>query len=174
MALKFFYCKHCGNIVAMVHDSGVPLVCCGEKMQEIEVRDPGILHDADTPEDFQALLRYHNEQLVRPVVNVSLARELPFFDGKIAMLLSLVDETHSVRTACQRIQISYSTGWNIIRTLESQLSRGLIERSQGGAGGGQSSLTPEGKRFLKLFIDFENEVRDKTAELFEVYFKDVF
>ena len=147
---------------------------CGTELHEIEVPDRGILYDADTPEDYQALLHYNNEHLVRPVVNVSLARELPFFDTKIAMLLSLVDETHSVRTACQRINISYSTGWNIIRTLESQLSRGLIERSQGGAGGGQSSLTPEGRRFLQLFLDFENEVRDDAAEIYEKYFKDVF
>lgn len=35
MEQKFFICKHCGNIIAMVKDSGVPVVCCGEKMQEI-------------------------------------------------------------------------------------------------------------------------------------------
>lgn len=29
---KFFICEHCGNIVGMVHDAGVPLVCCGKKM----------------------------------------------------------------------------------------------------------------------------------------------
>lgn len=147
---------------------------CGQEMEEIEVRDYGVLHDADTPEDYKALLSYHNKQLVRPVINVSLARELPFFDSKIAMLLSLVDETHSVRTACKRIQISYSTGWNIIKTLESQLSRSLIERSQGGAGGGQSCLTAEGKRFLKIFTDYENAVRDYGTELFDKYFEGVF
>jgi len=30
---KFFICKHCGNIVGIVQDEGVPLVCCGEKME---------------------------------------------------------------------------------------------------------------------------------------------
>lgn len=35
MEQRFFICKHCGNIIAMVRDSGVPVVCCGEKMQEI-------------------------------------------------------------------------------------------------------------------------------------------
>lgn len=30
---KFFRCKHCGNIVGMFHDSGVPIVCCGEPME---------------------------------------------------------------------------------------------------------------------------------------------
>ena len=32
---KFFICKHCGNIITKIHDSGVPVVCCGEEMQEI-------------------------------------------------------------------------------------------------------------------------------------------
>lgn len=32
---KFFRCKHCGNIVEMIHDSGVPVVCCGEEMEEL-------------------------------------------------------------------------------------------------------------------------------------------
>lgn len=33
--VKFFICKHCGNLVGMIHDSGVPLVCCGENMAEL-------------------------------------------------------------------------------------------------------------------------------------------
>ena len=32
---KFFYCKHCGNIIGMIHNSGVPVVCCGENMTEM-------------------------------------------------------------------------------------------------------------------------------------------
>jgi len=35
MELKFYRCTHCGNIVAVVKSSGVPVMCCGEKMQEI-------------------------------------------------------------------------------------------------------------------------------------------
>ena len=31
----FFVCKHCGNIIAMIKNSGVPIQCCGEDMQEI-------------------------------------------------------------------------------------------------------------------------------------------
>lgn len=33
---KFFICEHCGNIVGMIHDSGAPLVCCGQKMKKLE------------------------------------------------------------------------------------------------------------------------------------------
>lgn len=35
MKQKFFECEHCGNIIAMVKESGVPVVCCGTKMKEI-------------------------------------------------------------------------------------------------------------------------------------------
>lgn len=34
--IKFYRCNHCGNIIAMVHSSGVPVVCCGEPMQELK------------------------------------------------------------------------------------------------------------------------------------------
>ncbi|MEG0741102.1 MAG: desulfoferrodoxin family protein [Clostridia bacterium] len=33
--MKFYVCKHCGNVIAYVEDSGVPVMCCGEKMTEI-------------------------------------------------------------------------------------------------------------------------------------------
>jgi superoxide reductase len=32
---KFYICKHCGNIVEFIENTGVPLVCCGEKMNEL-------------------------------------------------------------------------------------------------------------------------------------------
>ena len=32
---KFFVCKHCGNMIGLLHDAGVPLMCCGEKMVEL-------------------------------------------------------------------------------------------------------------------------------------------
>lgn len=36
--MKFLRCNHCGNLVGMIHDSGVPIICCGEPM---EVLKPG-------------------------------------------------------------------------------------------------------------------------------------
>ena len=32
---KFYICPHCGNIVELIHDAGVPLVCCGQKMDRL-------------------------------------------------------------------------------------------------------------------------------------------
>lgn len=33
---KFYICEHCGNIVDVIHDAGVPMMCCGQKMTKIE------------------------------------------------------------------------------------------------------------------------------------------
>jgi len=32
---KFFICKHCGNLVGLIYNKGVPMMCCGEKMAEL-------------------------------------------------------------------------------------------------------------------------------------------
>lgn len=32
---KFFVCKHCGNLVTLLHESGAPLTCCGDTMSEL-------------------------------------------------------------------------------------------------------------------------------------------
>ena len=29
---RFYICEHCGNIVGLIHNGGVPLMCCGKKM----------------------------------------------------------------------------------------------------------------------------------------------
>ena len=33
--MKFYQCPVCGNIIHKVNDSGVPVMCCGKKMEEI-------------------------------------------------------------------------------------------------------------------------------------------
>ena len=35
MEMKFYRCAHCGKIIAVVKESGVPVMCCGQKMEEI-------------------------------------------------------------------------------------------------------------------------------------------
>ncbi len=33
--VKYFKCKHCGQIVSAVKETGVPMICCGEEMKEL-------------------------------------------------------------------------------------------------------------------------------------------
>ena len=34
--IRFFVCEHCGNIIGVIHDAGVPMMCCGQKMTKLE------------------------------------------------------------------------------------------------------------------------------------------
>ncbi len=35
MKQRFYICRHCGNIIAFIKNTGVPVMCCGQKMEEI-------------------------------------------------------------------------------------------------------------------------------------------
>ncbi len=164
-----------GRVLADKGEGGLrgALSRCGTAMTLLETGDPGVLHDADTPDDYRALLEYHNSQLVRPEIELRLTKEKPFFDRRVAMLLSLIAETSSVRMACHRMQLSYSSGWSTINSVEEQLGYPLVERSQGGARGGKSVLTPAGRELLRLYELFERDVKNEVEELFEKYFSGI-
>lgn len=147
---------------------------CGIVEQLVAVPDAGVIRDIDTPEDYDLLLEQHNYQLIRPVVNISLSREKPFFDQKIALLLNLIDETGNVRLACKRMQISYSSGWNILNSIEEELSCRLVERNQGGAKGSRSCLTEKGRLLMETYYRFEDDLRKEAERLYEVHYKGVF
>ena len=35
---KFYVCSHCGNVIGLIHDAGVPMMCCGQKMTKLEAK----------------------------------------------------------------------------------------------------------------------------------------
>ena len=46
---KFYICEHCGNLVGMIHDAGVPLICCGQKMTKLEAGVVEASHEKHIP-----------------------------------------------------------------------------------------------------------------------------
>ena len=46
---KFYICEHCGNIVGMIHNSGVPMMCCGQKMTKLEAGVVEASHEKHIP-----------------------------------------------------------------------------------------------------------------------------
>ena len=49
ISVKFYICKHCGNIVGMIYDSGVVPVCCGEKMTELKANSTEAAQEKHVP-----------------------------------------------------------------------------------------------------------------------------
>lgn len=49
MEQKFLECKKCGNIIAAVKESGVAVMCCGQKMERIEAGVVEASHEKHIP-----------------------------------------------------------------------------------------------------------------------------
>ena len=47
--MRFFRCKHCGKIIAIMNDKLVPTICCGEKMEELEPNTQDGAHEKHIP-----------------------------------------------------------------------------------------------------------------------------
>ena len=46
---KFYICEHCGNLIGMIHDAGVPMMCCGKKMTKLEASVVEASHEKHIP-----------------------------------------------------------------------------------------------------------------------------
>ena len=47
--MKFFRCKRCGKIIALVKDVPVPTICCGEMMEELVPNTQDGAHEKHIP-----------------------------------------------------------------------------------------------------------------------------
>lgn len=144
--------------------------CCVD-LETIEVGDEGVLRDVDAPGDYGRLIERHNEQLLRPSIEISLMREDRLFDKKGALLLHMIEYTGTVKGACEKMQISYSKAWNMLSELEEHLGFALIERKPGGEYGGGSELTPEGRDLLSRYERFTEKLTRYADECFFECFK---
>lgn len=164
------------TILSMPDDKGLKGAIDASKIPQtfLDVSDVGIIHDADTPQDYEELLRLHNETLFRPTLQITLSKEKTFFDAQGLMLLTLINETGSVKQAGSRLHISYSNCWNIIRTMESQLKNPLILRVQGGKNGSHSDLTEYGKMLIRQYTLFSKDVQGYADQIFQNYFGELF
>lgn len=61
MEMKFYRCRICGKIVAMVNETPVPTICCGEPMQQLI---PGTT-DAAQEKHVPVVIREGNKVIVK-------------------------------------------------------------------------------------------------------------
>lgn len=142
----------------------------GVERQGLEIEDEGILHNTDDIERLDQLLEKHNHQILHPFVRISIEKESLFFNSRTKLLLILIQDTHSVRSACRRIALSYSKAWNMLNELEQELGYAVVERKHGGSKGGKTYLTNEGLEFLEKYQQFEQNIRQYAKNEFDRLF----
>ena len=142
---------------------------CPAEKAWIPVSDPGVVIRTEGLEQKKEVIARHNRLLLRPVVDISLDGQFPLYNEKLSTLLHLVDETRSVRLACNLMQMSYSAAWRMLNFAEDALGYPLIERIRGGSSGG-SVLTRKGRELVDAYDGFSSKIREKAAALFEDFF----
>lgn len=108
---------------------------------------------------------------LRPRSKVWLER-----DGRVvisewrAQLLELVDRTGSLSAAAAELRVPYRTAWNRMREIEAGLGFKVLATQAGGAEGGHSSLTPEGKAALSRFRRVADGIGEEVDARFRASF----
>lgn len=110
------------------------------------------------------------QQLSRPIAEVTLYNDFALYDIRLSTLLHLVEDTHSVRDACSLMQMSYSAAWNLLNRVEDELGFPLITRNRGGASGRGSDLTAKGKQLVEAYDRFSADLNRKFQALYGQFF----
>jgi molybdate transport system regulatory protein len=99
-------------------------------------------------------------------------------DGRLVLsdyrvhLLELIDETGSLAEAATQMGLSYRRAWGKVREIEENLHLRLVESTAGGAGGGGSQLTEQGRRLVSLYRRFRTSIDSALTRDFERIFSD--
>lgn len=138
-------------------------------LEAVAVEDPGILLRGGNLSRRKGLIRSHNSQLTRPSVEVMLCNGGTLYDSRLALLLHLVEDTHSVLDACSMMQISYSAAWNMLNHVEEELGFPLVKRIRGGSAGSGSVLTEKGRALMHAYDRFSAHMDQTVKELYQEF-----
>ncbi len=98
-------------------------------------------------------------------------------DGQIALsdwrvgLIEAIDETGSLKRAAARLEVPYKTAWYKLKEVETRLGLRVLETVSGGAEGGGSRLTPEGREMVRRYRAFAAGVRELAEAQFRAAFR---
>ncbi len=99
-------------------------------------------------------MRSHRATTVKPRIRATRGDVILIGPGK-ADLLEAIGETGSIRSAAERIGMSYMRAWSLVRTLNENFREPLVERTRGGARHGGAIVTPLGRAVLGLYREME-------------------
>jgi molybdate transport repressor ModE-like protein len=93
-------------------------------------------------------------------------------DGKWK-ILKAIDEYGSLRSATENLGITYRRTWGDLKKIENQLGVALLDKNRGGKDGGNTSLTPEGKRLVQAFDSFHEKIDSVMEQAFKDFVNEV-
>ncbi|MBR0400063.1 MAG: hypothetical protein IJH95_04530 [Mogibacterium sp.] len=101
-----------------------------------------------------------DEAEIRADIRLRFARSGPYFGKGTMMLLREIQKSGNVRKACENCGFSYSKGWTILEKCEKGLGYKVVDRRQGGSGGGIAEVNETGKKLMRIFDELNRELSD--------------
>ena len=95
-----------------------------------------------------------------------------FGDGKW-QLLKAIEQKKSLKAVCESTHRSYRKAWGDLKEAENTLDITLVDRKRGGRIGGQTTLTAQGKQFIRSYTKFHQEIEQTVEKTLTKYFKDL-
>jgi len=89
-----------------------------------------------------------------------------FGDGKWR-LLKAIDEEGSLNAASRSLQISYRKAWGDLKKAQDALGVKLVEKQRGGVMGGKTTLTSQGKKWVKAYMRFRRDIEKTVKKSYE-------
>lgn len=100
---------------------------------------------------------------------VEQAGELVLSDWRIE-LLEAIDATGSLSAAAALLDVPYRVAWGKIKQIERRLGYPLIKGHSGGASGGSTTITPEGRELALRYRRFQAGLPELIQQRFEEEF----
>ena len=97
------------------------------------------------PKKYHVKVRVYNEEIA--------------FGKGIAQILALVEQHGSLSAAYKEMGMSSSKAWKILHRAEADLGFPLLKSVSGGANGGGTVLTDEGRELLAKYKEFDRQVQ---------------
>lgn len=94
-------------------------------------------------------------------------------DGKWK-ILKAIEKHGSLKAATEALGITYRRTWGDLKHIEEVLGFALLDKSRGGKEGGNSCLTPEGRKLVAAFDRFHEKVDTIMDEAFESFMQEAF
>mgnify|MGYP001124474710 CR=1 FL=1 len=107
---------------------------------------------------------------MRYTMSVRLHKGEKAFGPGIALLLKLVEEKHSLRSAAAEMNMAYSKAWRIVKDTETALGFKMLNSTIGGRNGGGAALTDDAIDMLHRYDAFMADVHAAADALFEKHF----
>ncbi len=86
-------------------------------------------------------------------------------DGKW-QILKAIEEHGSLKAATEALGLTYRRTWGDLKEIEALLGFPLLDKSRGGKDGGQTQLSPVGKKMVEAFDRFHQKVDHYMEEAF--------